>query len=175
MHLPADAHVEEAADAEGLVEARAVVDELLAPAAGVLLQGALGQGQEVAAALHDAGLRLDRVFTSPLVRATQTAEILAAHGGFEGPLSVWSALAGGTTAMALAALDEALPEETMALVGHEPLVRAMVSRLAGVPSMFGFRTGGTCLVELRGDRGEFRWMLDPRTLERVSKVEDLGV
>jgi len=129
--------------------------------------------RQVASALDDAGVHFDRVFTSPLVRAVQSAEILVARHGFEGPIEVWDALAGGTTALAAAALERAAPEETVALVGHEPLVRSIVAHLTGTRSMFPFRTGAACLVERDGSNGAFRWMLDPRTLMRIESVSQL--
>lgn len=129
--------------------------------------------RQVASALAEAGLNCDRVFTSPLVRAVQSAEILAAHRGFEGPLEVWDALAGGSTEVALAPLDRAGAEETVGLVGHEPLVRSMVAQLTGELAMFPFRAGAACFVEWDGSSGVFRWMLDPRTLVKIDSVSQL--
>jgi phosphohistidine phosphatase len=122
--------------------------------------------------LIDAGLVFDRMYTSPLVRAAQTSEILAERLGFDGPLAVWPELAGGTTAGALSVLDEVEPHETVALVGHEPLARAMVANLIR-GSFPGFRTAAACLVDVTDKAGAFVWMLDPRTGERVTRLEGL--
>lgn len=131
--------------------------------------------RKVANFLDAEGVRLDRVFVSPLVRAVQTAEILTGAVDFTGPLHVWPALAGGTTAQALAALDEVEdPETTVALVGHEPLARSMAAHLTGVANYPGFRTGAVC-VATRGEgaTGRFDWAVDPSHPRRVDDVESI--
>jgi phosphohistidine phosphatase len=129
--------------------------------------------RSVAELLAVESVRFDHVFVSPLVRAVQTAEILASPTGFEGPLVVWPALAGGTTAQALSSLEEVGDETTVALVGHEPLARAMSAHLSGVPDYPGFRTGGVCVVESAGGVGRFSWAVDPMAVRRVERIEDI--
>ena len=108
-----------------------------------------------------------RIFTSPLVRAVQTAEILAGVGGFEGPLEVHPPLAVeyGTTAQALAVLEKMPADAVVALVTHAPKVRVLAGHLSGQGHMPGFRTGSVCCVELGEAGGRFEWMLDPETLQ----------
>jgi len=125
----------------------------------------------VAARIRDEGVTLTRIFTSPLVRAAQTAEILASPQDAAVEVEVWPPLAGGTTAQALAALDRVQDGATVALVGHEPAMRAMAARVTGHGDFPGFRTAGACLTRWEGDRGELVWLLDPRTLTRI---EDIG-
>jgi len=129
----------------------------------------------VAEVLAAQSVRFDHVFVSPLVRAVQTAEILAAPTGFEGPLSVWPFLAGGTTAQALSILDRVEDDEaTVTLVGHEPLARAMSAHLTGAPDYPGFRTGGVCVAEIvSSGTGRFVWAVDPKALRRVERIEDI--
>src|SRR3954462_12828979 len=79
--------------------------------------------------------RYDQIITSPLVRAVQTAEILASIPGYSGEVEVSRLL-----------LPSARPKETLALfqyedraialVGHEPAMSALASELLGqlVPS-----------------------------------------
>lgn len=129
--------------------------------------------RQVGAALVEHGVSLTRIYTSPLVRAVQTAEILAGAVGLEGPVEVWAPLAGGTTAHALAALDHALEDDVVALVGHEPSIRTMAAHLTGFARFPGFRTGGACIVDWRGDAGSFQWALDPKTLARIDVLDDL--
>lgn len=111
------------------------------------------------------------IFTSPLTRAVQTAEILAGVAGFDGPLAVHPPLAVdyGTTAQALSVLERASDEDTVALVSHAPKVRVLAGHLAGEARMPGFRTGAACLVE----DGSFRWMLDPATLRLVTDLDEV--
>ncbi len=129
--------------------------------------------RRVGAELTVQGVELTRIFTSPLVRAVQTAEILADKSGLEGPVEVWAPLAGGTTAQALSALERAAPEDVVALVGHEPSIRTMAAHLTGFGRFPGFRTGGACVIDWREGGGSFQWALDPKTLARVDVVDDL--
>jgi phosphohistidine phosphatase SixA len=113
-------------------------------------------------------LRYSLIYTSPLVRAVQTAEILAAtQPGFDGPLEVLSALSTeeGSAAQALSPLDRAGDDELIVMVTHMPKVgvlAAHLGQLAGAPS---FRTGSVCLLSRQGSKGRFEWMLDPDTCE----------
>jgi phosphohistidine phosphatase len=130
--------------------------------------------RSVAELLATERVHFDHLFVSPLVRAVQTAEILASPTGFEGPLVVWPALAGGTTAQALSSLEEVADDEaTVALVGHEPLARAISAHLTGIPDYPGFRTGGVCVVERAAGVGRFSWAVDPKVVRRVERVEDI--
>ena len=131
----------------------------------------------VSAALVEAGLRYDRVYTSPLVRAVQTAEILVqCHPNFDGPLEVHAPLAPdrGTTAQALSPLDDLDEGEAVVVfVGHEPKIRVLAGHLAGLGSMPGFHPGTVCMVELREGSGSFGWMMDPRTRRLASSPADV--
>jgi phosphohistidine phosphatase len=128
----------------------------------------------VARALADAGLRFTRIYTSPLVRTVQTAELLAAaQPGFDGPIEVHRPLAPehGSTAQALAPLDRAGEDDVLALVTHEPKVRILAGHLTGLASFPAFRTAAACLVVHDGTRGRFEWMMDPESGELARTVE----
>ena len=132
--------------------------------------------RRVALALRELGLAFDAIYTSPLVRAVQTAEILASSApDFAGPLEVHPELAPdhGTTAQALAPLDHAGDDDLVVLVGHEPKIRVLAGTLAGLQHMPGFQPGSACLVELRGAHGAFRWMMDPRNGARALSPNDV--
>ena len=123
---------------------------------------------KVGEALTRLDLRYSCIHTSPLVRAIQTAEILAAtQPGFEGPLEVSAALSNeeGTTTEALAPLEQAQKEDLIVLVTHMPKVAVLVGDLCGLATAPSFRTASACLIEVQDGRGRFRWMLDPSTLE----------
>lgn len=87
------------------------------------------------------------VVTSPLVRAVQTAEILAYALSFDGIVSTETALepeADPATAL------RRIPGGGAGLsvvVCHEPLVRGIAALLAGQPSFAPFRTSGAVLFE----------------------------
>lgn len=131
--------------------------------------------RRVGAALVEHGVVPTRIYTSPLVRAVQSAEVLAAAAGLDGPVVVWPALAGGTTAQALSVLEapELVADDTVMLVGHEPSIRTMAGHLTGLGRFPGFRTAGACVIRWDGGRGSFQWVLDPRTLTIIDTVDDL--
>jgi phosphohistidine phosphatase len=112
------------------------------------------------------------VITSPLVRATQTAEILVAAVGLEGDVTVDAHLATGNVAAILRGLAEHRGRGTVAVVGHEPTLSILVQRLLEDHRWPGFEKSGVCALHWSGDgKGRFEWALQPRKL-RV--VDDLG-
>ena len=131
--------------------------------------------REVAAKLAELGLVPTRILTSPLVRAVQTAEILATIEAFEGPVEVHPPLTpGNPVALALAPLEDAGQHDLVFLVGHEPAMRAYAAHLLGVRRFPSFKKAGACLVRLRADgAGSFEWMLVPKTLELVESIDEI--
>jgi len=113
-------------------------------------------------------LHYDCIYTSPLVRAVQTAEILAAvQPGFDGPLRVHPALSTeeGTTAQALEPLEHAGEDALIVMVGHMPKVGVLASHLGRLAHAPSFSTSSVFLLAIEDGRGRVQWMLDPRTLE----------
>ncbi len=110
--------------------------------------------------LRERGARVEHVLTSPLVRAVQTAELLALALDFTEQLVVLPSLAPGgapeATAQRLAGLGGAV-----LVVGHEPSVSGLAALLCHHLGFPAFRPAQVALVE----RGEPRWVLHPETLE----------
>src|SRR5690349_7835367 len=73
---------------------------------------------------------LDEIFTSPLVRAKQTANLLAAGFKEKPPVKVLEALSPGHTPMAvMQELNKAAKRRRVALVGHEPGLGELAAHL----------------------------------------------
>jgi phosphohistidine phosphatase len=122
----------------------------------------------VGKALARLDLQYSCVYTSPLVRSVQTAEVLAAtHPSFRGPVEVHRALSNeeGTTAQALEPLEHAADGDLVVLVTHMPKAGVLAGHLCQLATFPSFRTGSVCLLSIEGRRGRFQWMLDPETLE----------
>lgn len=105
-----------------------------------------------------------RIFTSPLVRAVQTADLLAEGTGYSGAVEVHAPLAAehGTTAQALAVLERAGERDVVALVTHAPKVRVLAGHLAAVDRMPSFRTGAVCAIDVgRDGKGHFAFWIEP--------------
>lgn len=127
-----------------------------------------------------AGLRtlvpgLDALATSPLVRAHQTAEVIARVYGEGLDIIPLSALAPGEPVTAvLAWLREQPADATLALVGHEPDLGRLASwLLSGKRSGFvQFKKGAAALIEFSAaptaGNGSLVWLLTAAQLAKVA-------
>lgn len=111
----------------------------------------------------------DRVLTSPLVRAKQTAEILAAGLECRAPLVIVDALRPGARFEAVvAALERLGRERSVALVGHEPSMGQFAARFIGAAQPLHFKKGGVCRIDADTippvGAGALQWLLPPRVL-----------
>lgn len=114
--------------------------------------------------LKKKGLLPDLILTSPLIRAVQTADILAESLAFEGEVQVAGALAPGFDADALyRLLTQCGSVRKIALVGHEPDLGDVVSSLLGLDVPFRMKKGAVVALEVEpADRGvpaRFRWLV----------------
>lgn len=115
--------------------------------------------REVGRALKEAGVVFDAILTSPLVRAVQTAELIAERTDFLDVVEVLPALVPGVPPR-VAARDLAARGASVALVGHEPGMSALGAFLCGRPAFPSFRKGQVSLIE----DGKGIWFLHPDTL-----------
>jgi phosphohistidine phosphatase len=130
-----------------------------------------------AAGLRAMGLKFDAILTSPLARATETAELVAAAFDNSPPPQVLPALATGIPAAeAVSALRAFAKQDDVMIVGHEPQLGAIASILltgASDVAHFKLKTGGCIAIDLptRFERGggEMRWMLTHRQLRQMRK------
>lgn len=113
------------------------------------------------------------VFTSPLVRASATARLLADALG-DAELRALEALRPGGSWRQLIATLASLPAGgTVALVGHEPDLGKLVGSLVfGAPSALPLKKAGACAVAFDGavaaGQGQLAWFLPPRFLRRMA-------
>jgi phosphohistidine phosphatase len=124
------------------------------------------------AGLLDLDVRLDRILTSPLVRAVQTAEILAAGVGCAVPLVTVDALRpGGRFDAVLAALARVADARSVALVGHMPSMGEFAARLIGAKEPLAFKKGSVCRIEVAAlppaGAGRLHWLVPPRALRAL--------
>ncbi len=116
--------------------------------------------------------RPDVLLTSPLPRARGTADIAARAFKRVEP-RVEPALAHGGVDAILGALGKQPREAMVAIVGHEPVLGALLARLLGArdSGQFPFKKGGAALVDLpEGTSGDARliWFLKPRVLRALA-------
>jgi phosphohistidine phosphatase len=129
--------------------------------------------RDVARALHEGGEGPHRIITSPLVRALQTAEIVAALVKLAdqgGTVEVRRELSPGGDAPGLVReLLEAGAKRVM-LVGHEPDLADLAAHLAGRDFRAGLQKAMVVgLGSVKDDPAarplRLRFILDPRSLE----------
>jgi phosphohistidine phosphatase len=115
-------------------------------------------------------LGFDEIYTSPLPRALQTAEILSEALRLGKP-KILDALLPGTPARHL--LDEVrrLSAKSPLLVGHEPLLSAAVSNAVcrGAKGSFELKKAGLALLELEKSGAALKLLLSPFVLRAAGR------
>jgi phosphohistidine phosphatase len=119
------------------------------------------------------------IWTSSLVRAVQTAEILAAEIGLEEEILVRPELAPSGDVADLVRLIEAHKGAgPLAVVGHEPGLSMLARSLLGDVNWPGIKKSGVVAIRLSPVEGEegrrvasFRFLLQPKGLEVVRSLD----
>ena len=103
------------------------------------------------------------ILTSPLLRAVQTADILAEALSFSGPLVVREELRPGFDMQGMKKLlEDYRTVDELLLVGHEPDLSSIITLLVSHPGGFNFKKGAA--VKLKIDPAdlsapaEFKWL-----------------
>ena len=120
------------------------------------------------------GVSIDLILTSPLVRARQTAEIVAA--GLEPRPTVVNVDAltpAGTFTSLAGELEKHARRTRIALVGHEPNIGEIAARLVGSRHPIEFKKGAVCRIDLAtippSGPGDLRWLLTPKIMRAIKK------
>jgi phosphohistidine phosphatase len=125
------------------------------------------QALDVGNALARHGVRFSRMVTSPLVRAVETAELVAVCTGFDGGLDVTDAMApdGHWKHLAREVLEGMAGEASLALVGHEPSIGHYLSKLVGQKGMT-MQKGAVARLDFKSPDEPARlvWTLSPKSL-----------
>lgn len=113
--------------------------------------------------LRAAGMEVDLIATSPLVRTRETAEILAAELPTRPPVEVVDALAPGSDWQALVEWTIRQDAERVAWVGHAPCVGRLVALTIGDGSAaIRMQKGAVAAIRLDdgpGQPGELEWLV----------------
>lgn len=102
--------------------------------------------RKVALGLKERAILPSQIVSSPLVRAVQTAEILAHVLAFDGTIVTDPAFVPDGDPVA-AAKRIPFGSGLTLVVCHEPIVRGIAAHLTGQPAFPAFRTSGCVLVE----------------------------
>jgi phosphohistidine phosphatase len=120
------------------------------------------------------GVVFDVMLTSPLVRARQTAEVIASAFEPRPPVVAVDSLAlDGTYQSVLADLERHAKRTRIALVGHEPSIGELAARLTGSRHALSFKKGAVCLIDVEtippAGPATLRWFVTPRILRELRK------
>ncbi len=123
------------------------------------------QAREAGAALAALGVELTAAFTSPRVRALDTAKLACESLGAEP--QVIEALSDGWSERDARELMAGFgPEDRVLVVGHEPDFSQVVHDLTG--ARIDLKKGGVAAVRLDGTRRELFDLLRPKELEAIA-------
>jgi len=107
-----------------------------------------------------------------LVRARQTADIIAAEFDHRPPIVHTDALAPGASHQAFVAeLEKHARRTRIALVGHEPGIGELAARLIGAKRPIEFKKGAACRIDLDelSGPGVLRWFATPKMLRAIQR------
>lgn len=130
------------------------------------------QMRKAARGLEQLGVTFGVILSSPLVRARQTAEIVAEALAIRPEIIVVDSLSPeGSYADVMADLVKQPARRAIALVGHEPNIGELAARLAGSRHAFAFKKGGVCRIDVESippdGPGTLRWFLPPAILRAI--------
>ena len=117
----------------------------------------------------------DLILSSPLVRAKQTAEIVAKELKLKKRLRFSNALApGGAASILIRQLEREKPaQKKVLLVGHEPDLSRLISLLTtgGLHMQIDFKKGGLCKLEVEklkaGQCAKLEWLVTPKQMKMM--------
>lgn len=131
--------------------------------------------QEIARGVLRIASKIDWIVASPLVRAVETAGIVADALGSNPPLDVCDALRpGGSFEELITLLATRQDRRRVLVVGHEPDLSQLAAELVGAGQHAGlaFKKGGCCMIGFdkfpSKSSGTLIWWLTPRILRKLA-------
>lgn len=125
--------------------------------------------------LKKLGMSVGEIWTSPLVRAKHTADLLAAGLGCAAPIRLVEALApDGSSRDLLVELRKCAHDAGIALVGHEPYMSEFAAELLSArrTEVAEFKKGGAACFEIDEfgppPRARLQWLLTPKVMGLMS-------
>jgi phosphohistidine phosphatase len=129
----------------------------------------------VGEALKRLNVKTDLVISSPLVRAKQTAEIIAEVHSVGKPVEISEALApGGGASDIYKVLRKFSSANEVFLVGHEPDIGRLAGNLlwAGPEFDMPFKKAGVCRIDIAdvppSYPGRLKWFVSPKIMSYVA-------
>jgi len=138
-----------------------------------LTERGMSRFKEEVEGLKELDVEIDEIFSSPLVRAKQTAQILAAGMKGKPTLKTLDQLAPGhTPAAVMTQLAKVAKRRRIALVGHEPDLGELAAHLIGAGRALPFKKGGVCRIDVESlvsrRAAALIWFVTPRVLRKLA-------
>lgn len=128
--------------------------------------------KQIARGLERALPKAQAIYTSPLLRAMQTA--LWVSKGYRSRVDIETsdALAPGATKKQFLALIKSIRQRRVIIVGHEPNLTESLRTLTGLTEQHvELKKGGCYGIRLTADgKAVLEWMLPPRILRKLGEV-----
>jgi phosphohistidine phosphatase len=129
--------------------------------------------EECVSGLAKMGVVIDEIFTSPLVRAKQTADLLASGLPGKPAVKILDVLSPGhAPGSVMAQLAKQAHRRRMALVGHEPDLGELAAHLIGAGRALPFKKGGICRIDVESLTSRrpaaLTWFVTPRLLRKIA-------
>ena len=132
--------------------------------------------KKIAKGLRQFGIELDIILSSPYVRARDTAKIVASEFNMQDQIRFTDNLIPpGDFKDLIDEVQEKYDVESLALVGHEPMLGELISWLTtgNKELMINFKKGGVCYLSAddlyRTYRATLEWLLTPGLMVELSK------
>lgn len=115
---------------------------------------------------------LEKIFTSPLIRAVQTAEILASSLKYKNDVEISNELKPNSEFdKVIKLIKRNSIFKSIALVGHEPMLGRLVAEITNKETLpFEFKKNGVCYIDYDAEsgQGQLKWYFDPKLLEKIA-------
>jgi phosphohistidine phosphatase len=137
-----------------------------------LTERGISRFKECVKGLRHLDVAIDEIFSSPLVRAKQTADLLAAGVDGKPSVKLLDALSPGHAAAAVVTqLAKAAKRRRIAVVGHEPELGELAAHLIGASRALPFKKGSVCRIDVEGlgskRPGSLAWFVTPKALRQL--------
>lgn len=129
--------------------------------------------EDLSQGLKSLAIKFDAIFTSPLVRAKQTAEIVAKSMKFSGKIQVIDSLKPEGNKLEFYSLLSKLKQDSKILVvGHEPYLSDMISEaISESGCKINLKKAGLAKIKILSTlpkiKGDLRWLLTPKLLKKI--------
>lgn len=114
---------------------------------------------------------VDLIFSSPLIRAVQTAEIIASEINYNDEIILLNELKSETPLHSIIEFIKIQNElSSMILVSHEPKLSILTNSLAGKTVRNSFSKSAICCInyDRHSDNYNYEWYFDPKKMEFVN-------